>query len=109
MWDVLKKMRSFGVCRLPVVNHRDGLEGILSVEDLIDLVAEELSDLRTLVGREQKRERENEALVLSEDPRRPESRVSKQRLERLITIEPPDRLRDHRRQIDDLEVSRGLV
>lgn len=58
LWDVLKKMRSFGVRRLPVVNDRGELEGILSFDDLIDLVAEELSDLSTLVSREQKRERE---------------------------------------------------
>lgn len=58
VWDVIKKMRSFGVRRLPVVNDQGGLEGILSVDDLIDLVAEELSDLSTLVSREQKRERE---------------------------------------------------
>lgn len=58
LWDVLKKMRSFGVRRLPVVNDRGGLEGILSFDDLIDLIAEELSDLSTLVSREQKRERE---------------------------------------------------
>ncbi len=58
---VIKKMRSFGVRRLPVVNDRGGLEGILSVDDLIDLVAEELSDLKTLVSREQKRERETKS------------------------------------------------
>jgi CBS domain-containing protein len=61
LWDVIKKMRSFGIRRLPVVNDRGGLEGILSFDDLIDLVAEELSDLSTLVSREQKRERETKS------------------------------------------------
>jgi len=61
LWDAIKKMRSFGVRRLPVVNDQGGLEGILSFDDLIDLVAEELSDLRTLVSREQTRERETKA------------------------------------------------
>lgn len=56
--DALKKMRSFGVRRLPIVNDEGGLEGILTFDDLIDLVAEELSDLTNLVAREQKRERE---------------------------------------------------
>ena len=56
--EALKKMRSFGVRRLPVVNHSGGLEGILTFDDLVDLVAEELSDLSHLVSREQKRERE---------------------------------------------------
>jgi CBS domain-containing protein len=56
--DALKKMRSFGVRRLPVVNDKGGLEGILTFDDLIDLIAEELSDLTNLVSREQKRERQ---------------------------------------------------
>jgi CBS domain-containing protein len=37
--DALKKMRSFGVRRLPIVNETGGLEGILTFDDLIDLVA----------------------------------------------------------------------
>lgn len=61
LWDVIRKMRSFGIRGLPVVNDRGGLEGILSFDDLIDLVAEELSDLSTLVSREQKRERETKS------------------------------------------------
>jgi len=56
--DALKKMRSFGIRRLPVVNDGGGLEGILAFDDLVDLVAEELSDLSNLLAREQKRERE---------------------------------------------------
>jgi CBS domain-containing protein len=56
--DALKKMRSFGVRRLPIVNDKGGLEGILTFDDLIDLISEELSDLTNLVAREQKRERE---------------------------------------------------
>jgi CBS domain-containing protein len=55
--EALKRMRSFGVRRLPIVNDRGGLEGILTFDDLVDLVAEELSDLSGLVAREQKRER----------------------------------------------------
>jgi CBS domain-containing protein len=58
LFDALKKMRSFGVRRLPVVNEHGGLEGLLTFDDLIDVVAEELSDLSALVSREQKRERE---------------------------------------------------
>lgn len=58
LFDAVKKMRSFGVRRLPVVNEHGGLEGLLTFDDLIDVVAEELSDLSALVSREQKRERE---------------------------------------------------
>jgi CBS domain-containing protein len=58
LFDVVKVMRSFGVRRLPVVNDNGGLEGILTFDDLIDLLAEGLSDLTTLMDREQRRERE---------------------------------------------------
>ena len=58
LFEALKKMRSFGIRRLPVVNANGGLEGILAFDDLVELVAEELSDLSRLVAREQKRERE---------------------------------------------------
>jgi CBS domain-containing protein len=56
--DVLKKMQSHGVRRLPVVNERGGLEGILTFDDVIELLSEELTDLAKLVAKEQKRERE---------------------------------------------------
>lgn len=58
VWDTVKKMRSFGVRRVPVVNERGGLEGILSFDDLLGLLAEELSDMSALVSREQQRERD---------------------------------------------------
>jgi CBS domain-containing protein len=58
LWDAIKKMRAFGIRRLPVVNDKGELEGILSFDDLIDRLAEELSDLSSLVSREQSRERE---------------------------------------------------
>jgi len=54
----LKKMRSFGVRRLPVVNERGGPEAILAFDDLVEFVAGGLSDLSSLLAREQKRERE---------------------------------------------------
>jgi CBS domain-containing protein len=56
--SALKKMRSFGVRRLPVVNERGALEGILAFDDFVEFVAEELSDLSSLLAREQKHERE---------------------------------------------------
>ena len=58
LYDALKKMRSFGVRRLPIVDDDGALVGILTFDDLVELVAEELSDLSSLVSREQKRERE---------------------------------------------------
>ncbi len=56
--DVLKRMRHKGVRRLPVVNRSGGLVGILTTDDVIDLVAEQLSNLAGLVQRQQNEERE---------------------------------------------------
>lgn len=52
----VKQMRNKGVRRIPVVNRDGGLEGILALDDLLDLLAEELSDLVALINREQKLE-----------------------------------------------------
>lgn len=52
-------MRDRGVRRLPVVNASGGLIGILTVDDIIDLLAEQLHALAALVTREQHREREH--------------------------------------------------
>lgn len=59
LYDVLKKMQSHGIRRLPVVNDRGGLEGILTFDDVIELLSEELTDLAKLVAKEQKRERDH--------------------------------------------------
>lgn len=57
LYDALKKMQSHGIRRLPVINDRGGLEGILTFDDVIELLSEELTDLARLVAKEQKRER----------------------------------------------------
>jgi CBS domain-containing protein len=54
--DVLQRMRGRGVRRAPVVDHSGALAGILAVDDMIDLIAEQLSDLVKLIGNEQQRE-----------------------------------------------------
>ena len=56
--DAIKRMKSKGVRRVPVVNKNGVLVGILAMDDLIDIFAEELKDLAELIIREQKRERE---------------------------------------------------
>jgi CBS domain-containing protein len=58
IWDVLQRMRSHGVRRLPVVNARGGLEGILSVNDFLELISEELLALAQVATRQQQREKE---------------------------------------------------
>jgi CBS domain-containing protein len=61
LYDSLKKMQSHGIRRLPVVNDRGGLEGILTFDDVVELLSEELTDLAKLVAKEQKRERNHAA------------------------------------------------
>lgn len=48
IWDVVRRMRERGVRRLPVVNAQGGLEGLVTADDLLDLLAAELSDLARL-------------------------------------------------------------
>ena len=57
IWSTLQKMRIKGVRRMPVVNQRGGLVGIVSLDDVLGLLSEELSGLTKIVGREQERER----------------------------------------------------
>jgi len=53
----IELMREKGVRRIPVVNLQGGLEGILAVDDLIGLIAEQLTDLIRLFGRELQHEK----------------------------------------------------
>ena len=54
--ETIAKMRDKGIRRIPVVNREGSLEGILAVDDTIELVAELLSDLVNLFKREFNRE-----------------------------------------------------
>lgn len=58
LWDTMQLMRNKGIRRLPVVNERGGLEGILTFDDLIDLLAEELSLLAKVPDRGETVEKE---------------------------------------------------
>lgn len=55
--ETIKVMRAKGIRRLPVVNDDNELVGILSVDDLIDLLSEQIVDLARLIAREQGREK----------------------------------------------------
>jgi CBS domain-containing protein len=57
--DTVKKMKERGIRRIPVVDDKNHLIGILALEDVIELIAEELSDLVALCRTEQKMERIN--------------------------------------------------
>jgi CBS domain-containing protein len=56
IWDVLERMRTRGVRRLPVVGAHGELVGIVSADDVLELVAEELVNLARIIGREQRQE-----------------------------------------------------
>jgi CBS domain-containing protein len=51
--EVLKMMRQRGVRRVPVVTKKGELAGILTLDDLLEVVAEQLDDLVKAISREQ--------------------------------------------------------
>lgn len=56
LFEALRYMRDKGVRRMPVVDHEGGLVGILTLDDLLSLLAEEMSELAKLVSHERQRE-----------------------------------------------------
>lgn len=63
-WDdedvttIIKRMRVNGIRRMPVVNEENVLQGLITLDDLLELIAAELTDLAALISREQKQEQE---------------------------------------------------
>jgi len=56
IYESIRYMRAEGVRRLPVVDGKGALIGILALDDLLELLAEELLELSRLVRHEQKKE-----------------------------------------------------
>jgi len=56
--DVIGRMCAAGVRRIPIVNAQGGLEGILAVDDVLELLAEQTSALARLTRTGQQRESE---------------------------------------------------
>jgi CBS domain-containing protein len=54
--ETMQIMRYKGVRRLPIVGKSGELIGIVSIDDLLEVLAEELSELAKVVAREQARE-----------------------------------------------------
>jgi CBS domain-containing protein len=54
--EVLRRMRAKGVRRVPVVDPRGTLKGLLSFDDILEHVREQVGALAELVGRERRRE-----------------------------------------------------
>ena len=57
--ETLKLMRSRGIRRIPVVDDKGTLSGILTIDDFLDLLAEESSDIVKLISHEQELEKES--------------------------------------------------
>lgn len=58
VFDAMQRMRNKGVRRIPIVQEDGDLAGILSIDDVIEILAEEMNQLARLISREQLHERE---------------------------------------------------
>ncbi len=56
VFESIRDMRDHGVRRLPVVDARGALAGIITLDDVLALLAEEMAELSRLTEREQKKE-----------------------------------------------------
>jgi CBS domain-containing protein len=56
LWETIQRIRTKGIRRLPVVNKKGFLVGIVTVDDVLELLAEAFNDLAALIRRGQRRE-----------------------------------------------------
>jgi len=56
IYECMRQMRINGIRRMPVVDTKGSLVGIISLDDLIQLLADEMSELAKVIVREQARE-----------------------------------------------------
>ena len=56
VFETIELMRNKGVRRIPVVDREGGLEGVVSADDILDLLAEEMTELAKVSPRERSRE-----------------------------------------------------
>ena len=56
LMQVIELMRDKGIRRVPVIDANEALVGILTVDDIVDLLSEVLVDLAHLVDRQKRRE-----------------------------------------------------
>lgn len=53
VFETIQKMRAKGIRRIPIVDDRGALVGIVSIDDLLELLAEEMNELAKIMAREQ--------------------------------------------------------
>lgn len=53
VFETMRRMREHGVRRVPVVDERGGLQGIVAIDDLIAVLAEEMTEFAKLITHEQ--------------------------------------------------------
>jgi CBS domain-containing protein len=58
VFETVRLMRAEAVRRVPIVDADGSLIGIVSLDDIVELMAEELGDLATLIRQEQRKETE---------------------------------------------------
>jgi CBS domain-containing protein len=56
VFEAIQQMRKHGVRRMPVVNPEGALVGIITIDDLIELLADEMGELAKLISKEQAEE-----------------------------------------------------
>jgi CBS domain-containing protein len=52
IFDAIQEMKAAGVRRMPIVDSAGRLVGLLTVDDLIRLLAREMADIARIIGRE---------------------------------------------------------
>ena len=56
VFETIQQMRKNAIRRMPIVDREGKIVGIVAVDDLVQLLAEELAELGKLISREQARE-----------------------------------------------------
>lgn len=56
--DTLDVMRAHGIRRLPVIDHSGNLQGIITLDDVLEVLADQVQKLAILVKMEQRREKQ---------------------------------------------------
>lgn len=64
IFETMQRMRAGGIRRMPVIDDRGRLVGIVAIDDLIQLLAEEMNELAKLISKEQAQEVQRKPLPI---------------------------------------------